>query len=79
MKYKLTLSEKITASVKRQEHKQKHHPLRPVYTKGLWFPCGLASHLHENPFFYHRKQLFLKTPAKVEISENTGCRVSWEK
>ena len=34
------------------------------------FPCGLASHLHEN--------LFLKPPGKVEKLENSGC-VNWEK
>jgi len=64
MKYKLTLSEKITASVNSQEHKQKHHPLRPVYTKGLWFPCGLASHLHENPFFLSQKTIISKNSSQ---------------
>ena len=35
------------------------------------FPCVLAFHLHKNPRFYHGKRSFLKTPAKVEISENS--------
>jgi len=30
------------------------------------------------PHFYHRKRLFLKTPAKVEISENAGYVLSCE-
>jgi hypothetical protein len=32
----------------------------------------LASHLHENTVFNHRKRSLVKTPAKVEISENAG-------
>jgi len=33
------------------------------------FPSSIT----RKPRFYHRKRLFLKTPAKVEISENAGC------
>jgi len=34
--------------------------------------------LTRKPRFYHRKRLFLKTPAKVEISENAGYVLSCE-
>ena len=56
--------------------------LGPVYTKRKTqiFPRVLASHLHENPVFNHRKRLFLKTlKAEVEISDLravTCCRVN---
>ncbi|CAL8267264.1 unnamed protein product [Boreogadus saida] len=43
---------------------------------------GVLQHPLSEALSYHRKRSFLKTPAKVEISENAGyvcCRVNGEK
>ena len=42
----------------------------PQEYTGISLRFGLS--FTRNPCFYHRKNVFLKTPAKVEISENAG-------